>query len=56
MNFLHFRISYSESELASGWNFLGSRIPIPGIRNREFLFWARSKNPENPEKIPKEKS
>ena len=26
-----------------------SQIPIPGIRDRDFLFWARSKNPENPE-------
>ena len=23
-------------------------IPIPGIRKRDFLFWARSKNPEFP--------
>ena len=22
---------------------------IPGIRDRDFLFWARSKNPETPE-------
>ena len=29
--------------------FSGSRIPIPGIWDRDFLFWARSKNPENPE-------
>ena len=29
--------------------FPGSRIRIPGIRDRDFLFWARSKNPENPE-------
>ena len=46
------------------------RISIPGIQDRDFLFWARSKNPgiplknpeipekkarENPEKIPSEK-
>ena len=28
---------------------LESQIPIPRIRNRDFLFLARSKNPENPE-------
>ena len=25
-----------------------SQIPIPGIRDRDVLFWARSKNPEIP--------
>ena len=29
-----------------------SRILIPGIQDRDSLFWAKSKNPENP-KIPK---
>ena len=24
-----------------------SQIPIPGIQDRNFLFWAKSKNPEN---------
>ena len=24
-----------------------SQIPIPGIQDRNFLFWAESKNPEN---------
>ena len=44
-----------------------SRNPIPGIRDRDLLFWARSKNSEipgigilkplkNPEKIPSAKS
>ena len=32
-----------------------SRIPIPGIRDRGFLFWARSKNLENPKKKPERK-
>ena len=26
-----------------------SQIPIPGILDRDFLIWARSKNPENSE-------
>ena len=47
-------------ELASGWDFFG----IPGIRDRDFLFRARSKIPKsrgsgsafvNPEKLPSEK-
>ena len=33
--------------------FSGSRIPISSTRDRDFLLWARSKNPENLEKIPK---
>ena len=36
-------------ELASDGIFSGSRIPILGFRNRDFLFWAGSKNPENPD-------
>ena len=39
---------YNQSWLRDGI-FSGSRIPIPGIRDRDFLFWARSKNTENPE-------
>ena len=29
---------------------------FPGIRDRDFLFWARPKNPEITEEIPNEKS
>ena len=35
--------------LISGFSSPGFSKFIPGIRDRDFLFWARSKNPENSE-------
>ena len=39
--------------MVSEWDFLGSQIPNPdpwdSDSDRDFLFWARSKNLENPE-------
>ena len=43
---------YPKTRVGFGMGFFRdpeSRIPIPEIRDRDFLFWARSKNPDYPE-------
>ena len=44
------RFHYFQTRVGFGMVFFSRfPVPIPGIWDRDFLFWARSKNPENPE-------